>query len=256
MKTLKLLIIFLFLPAALFAEDQPWHIFKSTHFLVYYHNAKESMVNDVALKAESCYNKITDELGFRRFDFWTWDNRAKIYLFDDQQEYMKATNEPSWSAGQAEIENKLVQTFITAQGFLDSVLPHELSHIIFREMVGFYNPGIPLWLDEGVASYQQKDNSFVKAELARRISQGNFISFEELNNFDVMSLKSTNSVDLFYTESYSLVKYLISEFGKDKFVLFCQDMRDRKDLLRALRRVYSFNSLADFEASWKKYILK
>jgi hypothetical protein len=63
-------------------------------------------------------------------------------------------------------------------------------------------------------------------------------------------------VTLFYTQSYSLVKFLIAEFGKDKFVLFCQDLRDRRDLARALRLVYGFNNLDDFESAWKKYILR
>jgi len=256
MKTLKLLLIILFFPLLACADEQPWKVFKSTHFLVYYQNAKEPVLNEVALKAEDCYNKITDDLGFRRFDFWTWDNRAKIYLFDNQQNYMQETNEPEWSAGQAQINSTLIQTFITAQGFLDSVLPHELGHIIFREMVGFNNPAIPLWLDEGVACYQQEENSFVKEDLANKIKQGNFIKFNDLNNFSSLGLQSTDTVTLFYTQSYSLVKFLIAEFGKDKFVLFCQDLRDRRELTRALRLVYGFNNLDDFESAGKKYILK
>lgn len=256
MKLPRLLLMFLFFPLIVFADTSAWKLFKSTHFLINYQNAGEGLINQVALKAEGYYNKITDDLGFRRFNFWTWDNRASIYLFDNQEEYMKETGEPDWSAGRAKIDSKLIQTYISARGFLDSVFPHELAHIIFREMVGFDNPGIPLWLDEGVASYQQQETSFDRLGLADKIKQGNFITLDELNKFDAVVLKTTNRVDLFYLESYSLVKYLIAEFGKDKFVHFCQDMRDRKDLARALRLVYGFNNLSDFESSWKRYILK
>ncbi|MBU0547482.1 MAG: hypothetical protein KJ710_06030 [Candidatus Omnitrophica bacterium] len=256
MKPLKLLFVFLFLPLIVFADNQPWQVFKSTHFLIFYKSAKESQLNELALRAEDYYNKITDDLGFNRFNFWTWDNRAKIYLFDNQQEYMKATGVPHWTAGQAQVNSKLIQTFITAKGFLDNVLPHEMAHIIFREMVGFNNPGIPLWLEEGVASYQEQKNYFVKANLANKIKQGNFINLDSLSKLEVASLKADDEVGLFYAESYSLVKYLVVVFGKDKFVLFCQNLRDRKNLTRALVLTYSFKGLADFEDSWKKYILK
>lgn len=256
MKRLKLLLIFLFFPLLALADNPPWQVFKSTHFLISYKCAKESQLNELACKAEEYYNRITDDLGFNRFNFWTWDNRARIYLFDTQSEYMKATGDPSWSAGQAQVNSKLIQTFITAGGFLDNVLPHEMAHIIFREMVGFNNPGIPLWLEEGVASYQEQKNFFVKADLASKIRQGNFLSLDSLNQVDTASLRAKNEVGLFYAESYSLVKYLIAVFGKDRFVLFCQNLRDKRDLSRALVMTYSFAGLEDFESSWKRYILK
>jgi Peptidase MA superfamily len=255
-KPLKFMLIFLFLPLVVFADNQPWQTFKSTHFFIFYKNAKESQLNELAQRAEEYYTKITDDLGFNRFNFWTWENRAKIYLFDNQQEYMKETGNPAWVAGQAQIGSKLIQTFITAKGFLDNILPHEMAHIIFREMVGFNNPGIPLWLEEGVASYQEQMNLFVKSDLANKIKQGSFLSLDSLSSFNVANLKLQADVRLFYVESFSLVKYLIASFAKDRFVLFCQNLRDKKDLTRALVLTYSFADLKDFESSWKKYILK
>ena len=256
MKRLKLLVIFLFLPLVVFADNAPWQIFKSTHFFIFYRGASESQLNALAQKAEECYNTITDDLGFNRFNFWTWDNRAKIYLFDSQAEYMKSTGDPAWSAGHAQIGSKLIQTFITAKGFLDNILPHEMAHIIFREMVGFNNPGIPLWLEEGVSSFHEKSRSFNKTDLANRIKRGDFINLDSLNNFEVGSLKASSKVELFYAESFSLVKYLIATYGKDRFVHFCQNLRDKRNLTRALVLTYSFKDLTDFESSWKNYLLK
>ena len=160
MKLLKILFIFLFLPLVAFADNPPWQVFKSTHFLISYKSATESQLDELSSKAERYYDEITDDLGFNRFDFWIWNNRARIYLFDNQAEYMKATGDPVWSGGQAQVASKLIQTFITARGFLDKVLPHEMAHIIFREMVGFNNPAVPIWLEEGVASFQGSKHFF------------------------------------------------------------------------------------------------
>ena len=38
---------------------------------------------------------------------------------------------------------------------MQSLLPHELGHIIFREFIGLES-NCPSWLDEGVAMYQEK----------------------------------------------------------------------------------------------------
>ncbi|MFA6130022.1 MAG: hypothetical protein WC731_03465 [Candidatus Omnitrophota bacterium] len=256
MKPLRLLFIFLFFPLVVLADNQSWQEIKSTHFLVFYKNATEHQLNELTEKAEECYNNITDDLGFSRFNFWIWDNRAKIYLSNDQEEYRKLTGNPSWAAGNVQADSKIIQTFITAGGFLDNVLPHEMAHIIFREMVGFRNPAIPLWLEEGVATFQEKKFSFDKKALAARISRGDFLNLDDLSKLNVASLTETDKAELFYTESFSLVDFLIESFGKDRFALFCQNLRDYKDLSRALALAYSFNGLADFESSWKKYILR
>lgn len=256
MRRLKFFLWLLFFPVIVSAAEPDWQLFKSTHFFVYYKNAPQSTVSELAQAAENCYNSITSELGFNRFNFWTWDNRAKIYLFDDQQEYRKDTGAADWSAGQAIASYKLIKTFVTAPGFLNNVLPHELAHIIFREMVGFNNPGVPLWLEEGVATYQEKDISLVKAKLAEKIKKGDFISLFDLNRSGALELDDQARVGLFYAEAFSLVKYLISEFGRDRFVFFCQSLRDSRNLAGALSKAYSFSKMADFEKGWMDYILR
>ena len=50
--------------------------------------------------------------------------------------------------------------------------------------------------------------------------------------------------------------YLIKEYGKDNFVLFCQNLRDKKDLRRALCLVYPFSGLQDFGEAWQRYLKK
>ena len=258
MLKLRLLILFILIPVIVFAQNQNWRVFKSTHFLVFYRGASQGLLNQLSQKAEGYYDEITDDFGFNRFNFWTWDNRAKIYLFDTQEEYRKENSNLDWSAGVVTVSNKSIQSYATAPGLKDNVLAHELAHIIFREMVGFNNPAVPLWLEEGVATFQERrsKNQSVKSYLAGKGTQTHtFMSLNQLNSFDLMHAKDKQSVELFYLESYSLLNYLIKEFGKDKFVFFCQCLRDYRDLVRALRITYSFDNLGEFESSWKAHIL-
>ena len=255
MRTAGWLLIILFLPLVIFAQDQAWQVVKSTHFNIFYKNAPEDELNELIQKAEECYDSIAYELGFNRFNFWTWDNRAKIYLFDNQQDYKKATQSFNWSAGQVMVSGKLIQSYVGAPGFLQNVLSHELAHIIFMEMVGFNNPAVPLWLQEGVATYQEKDIYSIRGDLADKIRQGNYLDLNALGRFQIKG-SGEEKVGLFYMESYSLVNYLIAGFGKEAFVTFCQNLRDSRNLMLALTRTYSFKNLNDFQESWKKYILK
>jgi len=228
---------------------------RSTHFIVLYQDAPDDFVEKVINGAESYYDRITEELGFRRFDFWLWENRAKIYIYNDSSSYQAASGQPRWSAGAVLPKRKIIQTFVCAGDFLETTLPHELGHIIFREFVGFNNPGVPLWLEEGVASYQEKERySQAKVFLRRAIGEGNFMDLKKLSGLPAEAGLNPGNVDIFYAESFSIVDFLIRDFGRDKFVLFCQNLRDYKDLIKALRLSYSFASLEELNSAWVKYL--
>lgn len=257
---MKIKIIFLLIAFNLahfvFAQDsEKWKTVKSTHFIAYYNNADGSFLNKVVEKSEEYYNQIADTLGFRRYNFWLWDNRAKIYIYDNADQYQLATGQPSWSAGAAISKEKIIYTFPNEKGFLQTILPHELGHIIFREFVGFDNYVIPLWLDEGVASYQEAGRRITAEMLVKQaIKDNRLMSLQDLSAFNVLSLKNREAVNIFYAEAFSIVDYLIKKFGSDKFVLFCQVIRDKKNLEEAIRYTYSFNDLKEFDAAWQKYL--
>jgi len=253
---LILIIVSLFLPIAL-AQTQDWHTTKSTHFVVYYKNAPEGFLKRLIERAENHYDKIADDLGFRRFNFWLWDNRAKIYIYDDAQDYQAATGQPSWSAGCARVKDKIIYTFPYAQGFFGAILPHEMGHIIFREFVGFDNYAVPLWLDEGVASYQEIIKFSMANKLVREaIDNGNFISVEKLSSFNPQLIQDKTLVNLFYAEAVSIIVFLIKEFGQDDFVYFCQNLRDKKNLEMAMASTYPFKNIQELEQAWRKYLRK
>ncbi|MFH1888598.1 MAG: peptidase MA family metallohydrolase [Candidatus Omnitrophota bacterium] len=239
------------------ASGDGWSVTKSTHFIIYYKKAPQDFIDHAIQKSEYYYNKIADDLGFRRFDFWLWDNRAKIYIHDDAKAYQAATGQPSWSAGCAIIQRKEIHTFGQAQAFFDETLPHEMGHIIFREFVGFYNPDIPTWLDEGVASYEEEElQSTAKRLVKEAIAVNTFINLETLSKMSPHSIGDTKRIALFYAEAVSIVDYLVREFGQDSFILFCQNLRDKRDLERAIAYVYPFRNIRELDKSWQEYLRK
>lgn len=251
---LCLAILFLCSSCAL-SQAGEWQTAKSNHFIIYYKDAKDDFINRMIDKAEEYYDKIADDLGFRRYNFWLWDNRAKIYIYNDAQDYQASTGQPAWSLGAAMPKDKIIKTFPGAQGFFERILPHEMGHIIFREFVGFDNHAIPIWLDEGVASLGERQRYSNAAMLVKQaIKNGNFIGLVQLTNLNPHLMQDSESVNLFYAESVSLVDYLIKEFGRDNFVLFCQTLRDKKDLERSISYVYPFKNIEDLSGEWREHL--
>lgn len=253
-KTILLVIVLLLLFNAFCLEDE-WHIAKSTHFVLYYKDVPSEFIDKVIEKAEDCYNKITNDLGFTRYNFWLWDKRAKIYIYRDSQDYQAATGQPDWSSGCVSVKDKIIKTYPLASGFFDTLLPHELGHIIFREFVGFDNKNIPLWLDEGVASYQEMTKRFAaKAYVRKAIKENKFIPIDRLSEINLALIQDKETIDIFYLEAVNLIDYLISQFGNTSFLNFCRALRDGKTLEQAISYTYPFRNLVELNTAWLRFL--
>ncbi|MFH1857143.1 MAG: hypothetical protein ABH836_08005 [Candidatus Omnitrophota bacterium] len=84
-----------------------WFEKKSTHFIIYYKEDRSSdYLNAVVSATESYYTAILNSLGFYRFDFWTWDNRCKIFLYVSRDNYY---NEKRYRDDRISIAKRLVE---------------------------------------------------------------------------------------------------------------------------------------------------
>lgn len=247
-------------PLAGHAEE--WLEKKSKHFIAYYLD-DATFASAVIQRAEQYYSRINVELGFshvvkRDRVPWLDDRRCRIYLYRDQDEFVEATGSPSWSGGKTIYQERIIWSFEGSDQFMDGILPHELAHILFREFVGFNNPRVPLWLDEGVAQYaevakREKALNYMKQAL----EQGVYIPLEKISAVGVGE-DDTALAELFYMQSASLVHFLISKYGSGRFIDFCRALRDGRNIERALTSGISsyLDSLVRFEEAWKRYVLK
>lgn len=238
-----------------FAGSNNWRIEKSTHFIIYYYDDYR-FARRVIRKAEDYYRRIARDIGFVRYkDFWLADKRCKIYIYKTHQDYIKSTNQPDWSGGCVSYKEKVIKTYQWSEHLLDSLLPHELTHIIFREFVGFENKNIPLWLDEGIACYEERHKRRESHLLVKRaIYRGGYIPLEELSKLDITKESDVELADLFYAEATSIVEFLIKRHTPSRFTELCRLLRDGKKLDETLKFVYHFKDLNDLEDEWLRYI--
>lgn len=234
---------------------EEWNEYKSRHFFIYYKKTRLDFVRTVEDSAENYYEEITRDLGFTRYEGWSFDERAKIYIFDDQQDYIISARQAGWSQGVAETRHKIIRTFPSAAGFFDTILPHELAHIIFREFVG-YESQIPLWFEEGVAMNQEKAKRWGShQDVKRAISEKRFIPLPDLRRVKLTKDTPKETVELFYAEAASIVYYMISELGQNRFSRLCKELKEGKTFVQALQSAYyNIESLEDLNRMWLKYL--
>ena len=277
---LPLYFIFIILYATVaIAED--WQELSSEHFIAYFTQDK-SFTKQVLDKAEVYYRRIAIELGYPRYSqFWLWDNRVKIYIYPDHNSFLKASGQPEWSHGMADYTNRQIVSYRLNKGFLDSLLPHEMAHLIFRDFVGFKGE-VPLWLDEGVAQWAEEVNrNKMKAMVKQLYEQDRLLLLDDLTKLNigimkemnrvyiratrtkegepgVLFLSTDNLVSTYYLQSGGLIGFLIERYGSSRFAGFCRQLRDGNSLEEALRFAYPahIRNLAELEDKWREYLAK
>jgi len=290
MKNFRLLVflsIFFCTTAAARALD--WQELKGEHFIVYFNPFEQGtppqgagidFAKEVLHKAELYYQRIASDLGYPRYsEFWTWDKRVRIFIYPDHKSYIKSTGYPEWSHGMAEYKTKEIVSYSLSETFMDSILPHEMTHLIFRDFVGFKGD-IPLWLDEGVAQWEEAEKrEEIKSKIRELYDKDSILTVSDIMKLDIRNLKrmdglhirpiitkkgekgvlfltSDNLLNTYYIQSVSLVGFLIQKYGSDSFAEFCRSLRDGKPVEQALTSAYPnhIHSLEEFEENWRKYL--
>ena len=254
----SLLIAWLVLGSSvIFGSEYPnWQEKKGSHFIVYAQQ-HSSFTDDVLRKAEDVYEDIVRYFGsLPKNDFWTWDNRCKVYIYPSRSEYVRLTKQPEWSSGFADIRRRTIVSYVDAPDFLDSVLPHEMAHLIFREFIETDNRQVPRWLDEGFAISQEKNIRVSLDETIRHAVEANStMTLQELSTMSSLHMRPTDQARLFYAQAQSITRFLLERRDASYFINFCRLLRDGVNLEEALRRSYQdFDTLRELEESWKRHV--
>jgi len=177
-----------------------------------------------------------------------------IYIYANTDDLKAAIlYEPSWVGGQAFPENNIVIIGVSTDE-LDwgkSTEAHELTHVLVGHLTFSCLGFIPTWLNEGLAMYGEGGPAT-----------------EELTQFDqaktanqLLSLRSlaggfseeSSRASLSYTESYSVVNFLIKTFGRDKMTTLLTALRNGATIDETLQTTFGFDT-DGLEDAWRASI--
>jgi hypothetical protein len=166
----------------------------------------------------------------------------KIYIYastSDLKGAMISSNE--WSGGVAFTDFGIVAISISPSE-LDwgkRALAHELTHLVVRQVTFSPYGQLPLWLDEGLATYNEGElDPVLRSDLEEAILKDELISVRSLcSPFSAYSEKAYLS----YAQSYSLVEYLLNNYGQDKMLDLLALLKQGNTYDEALTAVYGFD---------------
>ncbi len=132
---------------------------------------------------------------------------------------------------------------------LDSVLPHEITHMV---LASHFRRPIPRWADEGAATSVEhvSERNKHRRMLFQFLRTGRGIAFNQLFAMreypsDIMPL---------YAQSYSLAEYLIQIGGRRKYVEFIGDGMDKDDWCTAIERHYGVENSGALQQTWLAWV--
>lgn len=185
-------------------------------------------------------------------------NRILVMLFADKKSYMDFTKRPQWSGAASDLRADTMYVLEGRNFYPLSV--HELTHLYFD---GFFLPAVsPLWLSEGMAVYMQTHSAQSKPawmeRSLRKIADGRYIALQEMMDEDTLSGLNTEEAEIWYTQAYSLVDYLLNNRSRDEFYRFCNELKQNAPVHQALYRAYGmpFTKVSVLQNVWLHDLVK
>jgi hypothetical protein len=139
----------------------------------------------------------------------------------------------------------------TDSGWDEDTVIHELTHVLVGHFTFSCLSFVPLWLNEGLAVYSEGplDAQFGEP-LKRAIDNNTLLSVRSISgNFSEVS----DTANLSYAQSYSLVNFLIETYGQQKMTDLLSGLRDGLTTDQALTQTYGFDS-DGLEDAWRAAI--
>jgi len=233
-----------------------WFSRESEHFYIFYRDLIQAKI--VGDKAEYYFEKVIYDLGYEK-DL-KWDKKCQVFIVesvDKWKDFLKSIGFNADLIGGFVPNYAEKEMFLCAisEGYLALTFPHELTHLIFKEVAG--KNTIPLWLNEGLANYEANLTSISNELMTKNIKQGTHILLGDLLRISTYP-EGKDARELFYAQSEKLVEFLITQYGREKFRKFCGLILKDKSFKDAIANVYSkdFKDIEDFNIKLVEYIVK
>ena len=168
---------------------------------------------------------------------------VKVYVYANSSDLGEAMVYPQeWMGGITFSEYGIVAIGVAPEDLAwgKRIMRHELAHLVTHQMTANPYGDIPTWLSEGLSMYAEGDLALNLAQLL-----GEAATADRL--VSVRTLSSEFPVDpqaayLSYSESYSLVDFVIRTYGAEQILLLLDTFKQGSRYDDALMRVYGFDT--------------
>jgi hypothetical protein len=137
----------------------------------------------------------------------------------------------------------------SAQRILDSVLPHEITHMVYAS---HFRQPLPRWADEGGATSVEHASERNK----HRVMLNEFLRTGRGIAFNRMFAMTDYPADIMplYAQGYSLAEFLIQTGGRRKYIEFLGDGLQSDNWSAAVQRHYGIQDLSTLQNTWLAWV--
>ena len=225
-----------------------WQVISGGSINLHYYDGGQAFGQALHDAAATALVRLTQDVGLGT------DKPVDIYIYANTTDLKDAIlYEPAWIGGQAFPENNIVIIGVSTEQ-LDwgkSTEAHELTHVLVGHLTFSCLGFIPTWLNEGLAMYGEGG-----PESARVAQFDQAKAANQLPSLDSLAggfSEESDRANLSYTESYSVVNFLIQTYGRDKMTTLLIALRDGATIDAALQSAYSLDTNG-LEDAWRTSI--
>ena len=229
-------------------SQHPWQTLTGGNINLHWYSGGNSFGQELHDNAVQALTRLTKDIGVGT------DLPVDLYIYADSNDLQAAVlYAPSWTGGQAFPENDIVIIGISPSE-LDwgkSTEAHELTHVLVGHETFSCLGFVPQWLNEGLAMYGEGGpDTAMQATFDSALANNTLASLRALSgNFP----EASDQASLAYGESYSVVNYLIQQYGREKMTALLLALRDGNTADQALQTVYGFD-VDGLEKLWRASI--
>lgn len=177
-----------------------------------------------------------------------------LYIYANTNDMRDAVlYEPGWTGGLAYADHNIVIIGISPDqmDWGKRTQAHELTHVLVGQLTFSCLSDIPTWLQEGLAVYGEGGPDEPSRKLFDQAVKDNTL-------LPVRSLsggfsEDPTKADVSYSQSYSLVNFLIDKYKQAKMIDLLDALRGGATVDEALQKAYGFD-IDGFEDTWRAAI--
>ncbi len=225
-----------------------WHSSTRDKVAIFWYEGDESFAQELMAAAHQALARLAEDTGVYL------EELARIYIYADAEDLRGATIYPQeWAGGLAFARYGIIAIGIAPDELYwgRRAIAHELTHLVIHQMTINPYSDLPIWLDEGLAMYAEGalEPAFA-AYLSRAIAEDSLTSVRSLSSpFSAYTEESRLS----YAQSYSLVEFLIANYGRGKMLELLNTFKQGSSYDGALEKVYGFD-MDGLDARWRNYV--
>jgi peptidase MA superfamily protein len=229
-------------------DTHNWQTISGGNANLHWYKGSQSFGLQMHDAAVSAMQRMEQDTGLKA------DAPVDIYVYGSYPDLGDAVlYEPGWTGGEAFPDANIVIIGIAPDNtsWGRTAIAHELTHVMVGHLTFSCVTSVPTWVNEGLAVYSEgRLNTESQEQFDQAVAANTLLSVRSLSGgFSEVPGRAYLS----YSESYSLVKYLLDTHGREKMNDLLLQLKDGVPIDNALMTVYGFN-VDGLDDAWRSAI--